>query len=199
MEGGTEQHLPKTDDWCRRVHRWASWRCRDETKKWESLNYSTADEEHSVFIRKLQLLYIFFTFSFHLYVLTTLTCGPDNAESQSLVSAALSPPLLFCVDNIEYDESGTYSRTCHKHCRIATTGARCFGESITGWHLTPLWPFSCENTCLRCCQRGHTILMWLFGHPLLWQCVSIGLNLLSYHHHQCVLPKGRSFTARAGT
>ena len=58
-----------------------------------SLNYSTADEEHSVFVRKLQLFYIF---SFHLYVLTTLTCGPDDADRQSQVSAALSSlPFLF--------------------------------------------------------------------------------------------------------
>ena len=30
-------------------------------------------------------------FSFHLYVLTTLSCGPDNANHLSQVSAALSP------------------------------------------------------------------------------------------------------------
>ena len=57
---------------------------------------STADEEHSVFVRKLELLYIFFTFSFHLYVFTTVTCGPDDADRQSLVSAALSP-FHFCL------------------------------------------------------------------------------------------------------
>ena len=36
-------------------------------------------------------IYIFFTFSFHLYLFTMLTCGPDDADRQSLVSAALSP------------------------------------------------------------------------------------------------------------
>ena len=60
MEGGTERHLPKTDDQHCRV--------------------STADEEHSVFVRNLQLFYIF---SFHLYVLTMLTRGPDDADRQS--------------------------------------------------------------------------------------------------------------------
>ena len=35
-------------------------------------------------------------FSFHLYVFTTLTCGPDDADRQYLVSATLSPhPFLF--------------------------------------------------------------------------------------------------------
>ena len=45
---------------------------------------------------------------------------------------------------------------------------RCLGQSIAGWHSAPLWLFACENTRLRCRQRGvHCVLMWLFGHPLL--------------------------------
>ena len=52
---------------------------------------------NSVFVRKLKF---FFTFSFHLYVITTLTCRPDDANRQSLVTAALSPlPFLFCLVN----------------------------------------------------------------------------------------------------
>ena len=43
-----------------------------------SLNYSTADEEHSVFVRKLHLY--FFVSSLRL---TTLTCGPDDANRLS--------------------------------------------------------------------------------------------------------------------
>ena len=54
--------------------------------------WSSADEEHSVFVRKLQLFYIFL---FHLYILTMLTCGPNDADRQSLASVALSPPFHF--------------------------------------------------------------------------------------------------------
>ena len=52
----------------------------------KTLNYSTADEEHSVFVRKLHY-YIFFISSLRL---TMLTCRPDDANHPSL-SAALSP------------------------------------------------------------------------------------------------------------
>ena len=41
--------------------------------------------------------------------------------------------------------------------RIATTGAKCFGQSIAGWHSAPLWQFACENTCLHWHQRGYTV------------------------------------------
>ena len=44
-----------------------------------SLNCSTADEEHSVFVQKLHY-YIFFVSSLRL---TTLACGPDDANSLS--------------------------------------------------------------------------------------------------------------------
>ena len=43
------------------------------------------------------------------------------------------------------------------------------GQSITGWHSAPLWPFACKNSCLLCRQRGlNCVLMWLFKHPLPW-------------------------------
>ena len=55
------------------------------------------------------------------------------------------------------------------HCQIATMSAWCLEQSIAGWYSAPLWPFECENTYLHCCQRGiHCVLMWLFGHLLLW-------------------------------
>ena len=44
-----------------------------------SLNYSTADEEHCVFVRKLHY-YIFFASSLRLM---TLTCGPNDANHLS--------------------------------------------------------------------------------------------------------------------
>ena len=45
------------------------------------LSYSTADEEHSVFVRKLHCyIYIFFV-SF--LSLQTLTCRPDDADRLS--------------------------------------------------------------------------------------------------------------------
>ena len=69
----------------------------------------------------------------------------------------------------------------HSNGRIAITGARCVGQSITKWHLAPLWPFACENTCLHWCQRGlHCVLMWLLSTPYCDMCVSVHLNLSSY-------------------
>ena len=76
MEGGTERHLPKTDDWHSWVHRWSEkyiivklsnknpmfFVCSRIVK---CLSYSTADEEHSVFVRKLYY-YIFFGSSLRL-------------------------------------------------------------------------------------------------------------------------------------
>ena len=83
----------------------------------------------------------------------------------------------------EHDEVGTYSfsRVCHNHCWIATTGARCLGHSFAGWHSAPLWSFSCESTRLLCRQRGGT-LYWCdcLGTPYCDMCVSFGLKLLSY-------------------
>ena len=70
-----------------------------------------------------------------------------------------------------HEEAGTYSfsRACHNHCWIATMDAWCLGQSIAGWHLAALWPFACKNTRLHYCQREvYCVLMWLFGHPLLW-------------------------------
>ena len=43
---------------------------------------SSADEEHGVFVQKLQLLYFFFTFSFHLYVMG----GSPGELSEDLVT-----------------------------------------------------------------------------------------------------------------
>ena len=60
MEGGTERRLPKTDD--------------------HVVDCSTADEEHSVFVRKLQLFYIFW---FHLYIFVMFTWGLDDANHLS--------------------------------------------------------------------------------------------------------------------
>ena len=57
----------------------------------------------------------------------------------------------------------------HSNGRIATTGARCLAQSIAGWHSAPLWQFACENTRPRCRQMElHCVLMWLFGHTLLF-------------------------------
>ena len=78
-----------------------------------------------------------------------------------------------------HDEVRTYSfsRACHNHCQIATMGARHMGQSITEWHSAPLWQNACENTHFHCHQTGlHSVLLWLFGHPLLWH-VSFDLNL----------------------
>ena len=47
-----------------------------------------------------------------------------------------------------------FSRTFHNHCRIATTSVRCLRQSIAGWHSASFWPFTCDNTRLRCRQRG---------------------------------------------
>ena len=70
-------------------------------------------------------------------------------------------------------EEGTnsFSRVCHNHCRIATTGARYLWQSTAGWHSAPLWLFACENTRLLC-HRRTTLYTGI--------CVSFGLNLLSY-------------------
>ena len=80
-----------------------------------------------------------------------------------------------------HDEAETcsFSSARHNHCRIVTTDAGCFGQSITGWHSAPLWLFVCENTCLHFCQRG---LYWCdcLGTPYCDMCFSFGLNLSSY-------------------
>ena len=85
------------------------------------------------------------------------------------VLASKIPRSLANWTHMGCDEEGTYffSRACHNHCRFVTTGARCLGQSITGWHSAPLWLFAYENTRLHCCQRGvHCVLTWLFWHPL---------------------------------
>ena len=61
-----------------------------------------------------------------------------------------------------------YSATLFRWPNCQNT-ARCFGQSIAGWHTAPLWPLACENTRLRYRQRElHCVLMWRFGHLLLW-------------------------------
>ena len=60
MEGGTEQHLPKTDDWRRRVLT------------------ILLRMKNNVFCSKASILYIFF--SFHFYVLRR---SPADANRQS--------------------------------------------------------------------------------------------------------------------
>ena len=85
-----------------------------------------------------------------------------------------------------HGEAGTYSlsRACHNHYRIATTGARSLGKCIAGWHLALLWLSSRENTCLRCRQMGlHYVLMWLFGHPLLWLVCFICSEFVTYSYN----------------
>ena len=69
--------------------------------------------------------------------------------------------------------------------RIATAVARFLGQCIAGWHSAPLWPFECENTRLRCCQKGlHCVLMWLFGHPLLWYvCFICSKSVIIYSYN----------------
>ena len=103
-----------------------------------------------------------------------------------------------------YDEKGTYSfsKVCHSHCRIATVGARCLGQSIAGWYSAPLWLLCARiHPCIA--VRGGTlcieVTVWI---PLTVMCVSFGLNLLSVFSTQgqvfhCKLRhQGCSFTQR---
>ena len=90
-----------------------------------------------------------------------------------------------------HDEAGTYSfsRAFHNHCQIATTGARCLGQSIEWWHSAPLWLFACENT--RLCYRPmgvHCVLIWLFGHPLLWHVCFIWSEFIITYYYNDKLP-----------
>ena len=93
-----------------------------------------------------------------------------------------------------YDEEGTYSfsRACHNHWWIVTTGARYLGQSITGWHLAPYDHLHVRiNTlkCLCCCQRGlHCVLMWQFGHPLLWHVCFIWIEFVIIYSYSDKLP-----------
>ena len=84
---------------------------------------------------------------------------------------------------MEHDEEATYSfsKACHNHCRIATTGARYLVQSIARWHSAPLWRFACENIRLLFRQKGYTVY-WCdcLGTPYCDIRVSIDLNLLSY-------------------
>ena len=94
--------------------------------------------------------------------------------------ASMIPRSLANWTRMGYDQSGTYSfsRVCHNHCRITTTGARCLGQSIAGLYSAPLWPFAWENTRLSCCEWGVTfVLMWL-SSLYCDMCVSFGLNLI---------------------
>ena len=96
-----------------------------------------------------------------------------------------------------HDEAGTYSfsRVCHNHCRIATTGARCLGQSIAGWHSAPLSPFACEN--LHSCyaaRRLHCVLMRLFAYPLLWLVYFIWSEFVIMYSHNDKLPVTSIFT-----
>ena len=88
----------------------------------------------------------------------------DKVNSALYIAQVVNPvllPFLRCANwkRMGHDEAKTYSfsRACHNHCRIATTGARCLGQSIAGWYSAPLRPFACENTRLRCRQRGVTL------------------------------------------
>ena len=103
----------------------------------------------------------------------TSTYGCYDATCSSWRTTALTSKNSRFLANwtqMGHDEAGTYSfcRACQNHCRIATMGARCLGQSIAGY-LTPSWPSACKNTCLCCHQRGlHCVLIGLFGYPLLW-------------------------------
>ena len=83
-----------------------------------------------------------------------------------------------------HNEMETYSfyRSCHNHCWIAATDARCLGLSIAGWHSEPLWPFPCDNTRLFFRQRvGYTVCSCdCLGTPYCDMFVSFVLDLLSY-------------------
>ena len=91
-----------------------------------------------------------------------------------------------------HDEAGTYSFS--RACQIATTGTRCLGHSIAGWQSAPLWPFACKNTCLHCRQREpHCVLMWLFGHTLLWPVFFIWSEFVIMYSYNDKLPTASIF------
>ena len=75
-----------------------------------------------------------------------------------------------------------YNATCSNGW-IVTTGARCLEQSITGWHSAPFWPFACDNTCLHC-----YVLMWLFGHPLVWHVCFIWFECVIVFSYNDKLP-----------
>ena len=74
-----------------------------------------------------------------------------------------NPRSLTTWTRMRHNEAKTYSfsRAFHNHCLIA--GAKCFGQSIAGWHSASSWPFASENVRLRCRQRGCTVIWcdWL--------------------------------------
>ena len=83
------------------------------------------------------------------------TYGSCDATCSSWCTIALDskiPRSLANLTGMGHDEAESYSfsRTCHNIFRIATTDARCLGQSIAGWHSAPLWLFACEITRLRC-------------------------------------------------
>ena len=100
----------------------------------------------------------------------------DTTCSSWCTTMALASKIPRSIANrtrMGHDEAGNYSlsRACHNHWRIVTTGARCLGQSITGWHLAPLWLYACEYTQLRCRQRGiHCVVMSVWA-PLTVTCV----------------------------
>ena len=81
MEGGTEWHLPKTDDWRRQIRR--------------------ADEEHTVLFESFIITY----FSFHFYVLRR-SPAVSTTPIVCLRQMPLCPPFHFCLlqdDVITYE------------------------------------------------------------------------------------------------
>ena len=100
----------------------------------------------------------------------------SDATCSSWCTTALSskiPRYLASWTRMGHAEEGTYafSRACHNHCRIATTGARCMEQSIVGWHSAPLWPFDARiNDWVVARGTVHCVLMWLWA-PLTVTCV----------------------------
>ena len=50
-----------------------------------------------------------------------------------------------------------FSRACHNHCRIVTTGAKCLGKCIAGCHLAPLWHLNARIHACIATRRSYTV------------------------------------------
>ena len=95
-------------------------------------------------------------------------CTTDHSWNQRHTTDTLCPT---CAAIRRYVHPGSRRPTMcpSSNVRFATTGARCLGQSIAGWHSAHLWPFACENARLLYRQRAqYNVLMRLFGQPLLW-------------------------------
>ena len=65
-------------------------------------------------------------------------------------------------------------------------GYKMLGTIYRRWHSASLWSFACENISLRYGQRGlHCVLMWLFGHPLLWHMCFIWYDFFFFGSVDC--------------